>query len=202
MFTLDSGTPIGSFTERALAAGTRALALDDQEPWANFVVGLGHARRRRSDLAIAHLTRAINLDPNFALARAGLGYALAVSGEPERGLQSLEQAERLSPRDPCVALYAPTVRYMAYFALERYADVIAVCRTTAEFYPRHSGAWRLMTASLGLTGRIEDAKAALAQTLRLQPDFSSAHVERDSVFVQESDRARLLLGLQKAGLRD
>jgi TolB-like protein len=202
MFNLDSGTPIGAFTERALAAGARALALDDQEPWANFVVGLGHARRRRPELAIAHLTRATNLDPNFALARAGLGYALAVSGQPERGLESLEQAERLSPRDPCVALYAPTVRYMAFFALERYEEVIAVCRMTAELYPRHSGAWRLMTASLGWLGRIEEAKAAMAQTRQLQPDFSSAHVERDSVFVKERDRARLLLGLQRAGLRD
>jgi adenylate cyclase len=202
MFNLDSGTPIGAFTERAVAAGARALALDDQEPWANFVVGLGHARRRRPELAIAHLTRATNLDPNFALARAGLGYALAVSGQPERGLESLEQAERLSPRDPCVALYAPTVRYMAFFALERYEEVIAVCRMTAELYPRHSGAWRLMTASLGLLGRIEEAKAAMARTRHLQPDFSSAHVERDSVFVKERDRARLLLGLQRAGLRD
>jgi TolB-like protein len=202
MFNLDSGAPIGTFTERASAAGARALALDDQEPWANLVVGLAHARRRRPELAIAHLTRAISLEPNFALGRAGLGYALAVGGQPERGLESVEQAERLSPRDPCMALYAPTVRYMALFALARYEEAIAVCRMTAELYPRHSGAWRLMTVSLGLLGRIEEAKAAMARTRELQPDLSRAHVENDCVFVKEDDRLRFLLGLQKAGLPD
>ena len=47
MFNLDTSRPIGEFTDKALAAGARAVALDDEEPWAHLVVGLGHARRRR-----------------------------------------------------------------------------------------------------------------------------------------------------------
>src|SRR5262249_52688152 len=164
--------------------------------------GLGHARRRRPGQAVAHLSKAIELNPNFALAHAGLGYALACGGEPERGLQSLELAERLSPRDPFLATYAPTVRYMALFALERYEEMIAVCRATAALYPNHAGAWRLMTVSLRLLGRTEEAREALAHTLTLQPDLSSAHVETNTVFANPSDRARFLLGLRKAGLKD
>ena len=52
MFNLDTSRPIGEFTDKALAAGARAVALDDEEPWAHLVVGLGHARRRRPELAL------------------------------------------------------------------------------------------------------------------------------------------------------
>jgi TolB-like protein len=201
MFNLDTRRPIGEFTDRALAAGTRAIALDDEDPWGHLVVGLGHARRRRPELAVRHLSKSIELSPSFALGHAGLGYALAVGGQPERGLQSLEQAHRYSPRDPFLAIYAPIVRYMALFALQRYEETIAVCRTAAALHPNHAGAWRLMTVSLGLLGRIEEAREALAHTLTMQPDLSSAHVTNDTVYADPADRARFLEGLRKAGLK-
>jgi TolB-like protein/Flp pilus assembly protein TadD len=201
MFNLDTRRPIGEFTDRALAAGTRAIALDDEDPWGHLVVGLGHARRRRPELAIRHLSKSIELSPSFALGHAGLGYALAVGGEPERGLKSLEQAHRYSPRDPFLAIYAPIVRYMALFALQRYEETISVCRAAAALHPNHAGAWRLMTVSLGLLGRIEEAREALAHTLTMQPDLSSAHVTNDTVYADPADRARFLEGLRKAGLK-
>jgi tetratricopeptide (TPR) repeat protein len=177
------------------------VALDDQEPWGHLVLGLGHARRRRPEAAFTHLSQSIDLNPNFALGYAGLGYALACGGQPERGLQSLEQAHRLSPRDPFLAIYAPTVRYMALFALGQYEEAVAVCRSTAALYPHHVGAWRLMTVSLGLLGRIDEAKEALAHTLSLQPDLTSAHVANNTVYADPADRERFLLGLRKAGLK-
>ena len=119
--------------------------------------------------ALAHLSTAIALNPSFALGHAGLGYALAAGRQPERGLQALEQAHRLSPRDPFLAIYAPTVRYMALFALERYEETIEVCRATAAQHPNHAGAWRLMTVSLALLGRIDEAKAAREPRLRWTP---------------------------------
>ena len=197
-----SRVPIGEFTDKALEAGAKAVLLDDQEHWGHLVLGLGHARRRRPEPAASHITKSVELNPNFALGHAGLGYALACGGQPERGLQSLEVAERLSPRDPFLAIYAPTARYMALFALGQYEETIAVCRSTAARYPHHAGAWRLMTVSLGLLGRIDEARAALAHTLTLQPDLSSAHVAINTVYADPSDRARFLLGLRNAGLED
>ena len=202
MFNLDTRRPIGEWTDRALATGATAATLDDEEPWAHLVLGLGHARRRRPQLAFRHLTKSVELSPSFALGYAGLGYALACGGQPESGLQALEEAHRLSPRDPFLAIYAPTVRYMALFALERYEETIAVCRATTASHPHHAGAWRLMTVSLGLLGRVDEAKDALAHTLTLQPDLSSAHVEINTVYANPEDRSRFLEGLRKAGLKN
>ena len=201
MFNLDTRRPIGEYTNQALAAGARAVMLDDDEPWGHLALGLGHARRRRSQLALQHLTKSVELSPSFALGHAGLGYALACGGQPESGLVALEEAQRLSPRDPFLAIYAPVVRYMALFALGRYEETIAVCRSTAALHPNHAGAWRLMTVSLGLLGRIDEAKEALAHTLTLQPDLSGAHVANDTVYADPADRARFLEGLRKAGLK-
>ncbi len=200
MFNLDTGRPIHEFTERALDAGTRAVELDDQDPWGQLVLGLAHARRRRPKPALMHLSKAIELNPNFALGYAGLGYGLAAGGQPERGLEALEQAHRLSPRDPFLAIYAPTVRYMALFALGRYEDAINVCRSTIALHPKHAGAWRLLTVSLGLLGKAEEARAALVQTLTLQPDLSLDHVESNTIYADPADRARFREGLLKAGL--
>jgi TolB-like protein/cytochrome c-type biogenesis protein CcmH/NrfG len=202
MFNLNTRMPISEFTRKALESGERALALDEQDHWGHLVVGLGHTRRRRPEPAVMHLSKSLELNPNFALGYAGLGYAYACGGEPERGLESLEQAQRLSPCDPFLAIYAPVARYMALFGLKKYEETIAVCRAYAALHPHHAGAWRLMTTSLGLLGKIDEAKEALARTLTLQPDLSSAHVANNTVFANPDDRARFLLGLQKAGLRD
>jgi TolB-like protein len=201
MFNLDARMPIGELTDKALEAGTTAGALDDQDPWAHLVLGLGHARRRRTEPALTHLSKSIDLNQSFALGHAGLGYALACGGQPERGLEALERAHRFSPRDPFLAIYAPTVRYMAMFALEKYEEAVEICRATAALHPNHSGAWRLMTVSLALLGRIEEARLALAHTLKLQPDLSEAHVTNDTVFANPADRSRFLEGLRKAGLK-
>jgi Flp pilus assembly protein TadD len=194
MSNLDARRPIGEFTDKALAAGATAVMLDDDEPWGHLALGLGHARRRRPELGIWHLSKSVELNPSFALAHAGLGYALAVSGQPERGLQSLEQAHRLSPCDPFLAAYAPVVQYTALFALKRYEESIAVCRATAVLHPNHAGAWRLLAVSLGLIGRIDEAREALAHSLTLQPDPSN-----DTIYADAADHARFLEGLRKAG---
>jgi tetratricopeptide (TPR) repeat protein len=189
MFNLDTRTPIGEFTDRALESGARAVALDEQDHWGHLVLGLGHVRRRRPEAAVMHLCKSVELNHNFALGYAGLGYAFACSGQPERGLKSLEQAQRLSPRDPFLAMYAPVVRYMALFAMGQYEETIAVCRATTAMHPNHAGAWRLLTVSLGLLGRVDEAREALVHTLSLQPDLSSALVEKNCTPIRRTGRA-------------
>jgi adenylate cyclase len=116
-------------------------------------------------------------------------------------LQALDDAHRLSPRDPFLAIYAPTVRYMALFALERYEEAIAVCRATTARHPNHAGAWRLMTASLGMLGKLDDASEALAHARMLQPDLASSQLESNTVYANAAERSRFIEGLRQAGLR-
>lgn len=201
LFNLDSHMPIGELTDSALDAAGRALAIDDHDHWGQLVFGLSLARQRRSEAAVKHLSKSIDLNPNFALGHAALGYAFACGGQPERGLEFLGHALVLNPLDPFLAVYAPVVRYMAHFAREQYDETIAVCRSMAARHPYHAGARRLMTVSLGMSGKVDEARDSLAQTLKLQPDLSTDHVENNTVYTNVSDRSRFLRGLRKAGLR-
>src|SRR5215475_2567101 len=59
MFNLDARMPIGEFTDKALQAGERAVALDNQDHWGHFVLGLAHSRRRRPEPAVMHLSKSV-----------------------------------------------------------------------------------------------------------------------------------------------
>ena len=98
-------------------------------------------------------------------------------------------------------MYAPVVRYMASFAMHDYEETVAVCRSMTTRHPNHVGARRLMTVSLGLLDREDEARESLTRTLALQPNLSSDHVANDTVYANATDRSRFLLGLQKAGLK-
>jgi len=90
---------------------------------------------------------------------------------------------------------------MALFALERYEEAIAICRATTALHPNHAGAWRLMTASLGMLGKLDDASEALAHARMLQPDLASSQVESNTVYANAAERSRFIEGLRQAGLR-
>ena len=65
MFNLDARMPIGEFTDKALDAGERAVALDEQDHWGHLVLGLGHARRRRPEPAVMHLSQICRTQSEF-----------------------------------------------------------------------------------------------------------------------------------------
>ncbi|MGF9764414.1 adenylate/guanylate cyclase domain-containing protein [Microvirga sp. 0TCS3.31] len=179
-----------------------ATLLDDQEPWVHLVSGVVHVRRREPDAAITALNRAINLNPNFALAYAYLGYALGTSGQPHAGLEAVERSARLSPRDPFLAADHVTIRAMTHFAAGNYEDVIKLAWRHIQDGRDHIGAHRLLATSYAQLGRQDEARASLEEVLRLQPSFRVSEADRFSVFSGSDAKERYIEGLRKAGLQE
>jgi tetratricopeptide (TPR) repeat protein len=177
-----------------------AALLDEQEPWVHLDFGVIHVRRRQTEGAVQTLERALALNPSFAMAHAYLGLALGVGGQPSAGAEALERALRLSPRDPFLARDALTIRQLIAFAEERYEEVVRLCHMVAQERPNTTGAYRYAAASLGLLGRVEEAKSALNKVLALDPAFTRGNVERVVVYSQPEVRARYIQGLRLAGL--
>jgi hypothetical protein len=74
--------------------------LEKPEAFDEFMAGLRESYSDQEETlrsADQHLSKAVDLNPNFALAYAGLGYALACGGEPERGFGPAGGGER--PRE-------------------------------------------------------------------------------------------------------
>jgi tetratricopeptide (TPR) repeat protein len=77
---------------------------------------------RRHGEADQAFRRALDFNPNFALAHAFLGSPLATRGADEEAIRSAERAMRLSPVDGLVSAYASFNMVFAHFAGARYAD--------------------------------------------------------------------------------
>ena len=63
------------------------------------------------------------------------------------------------------------------------------------------GAHRVLTASLGMSGGTDAAKAALEGLRRTQPNISLAWLATGLPFEHEADKAHYLEGFRRAGLR-
>jgi len=192
----------GDVTTVAVEANTAvrtAFELDERDPWAHLVHGMVLWRMRRHGDAVRAYRRALELNPNFALAHALVGLPLAAEGLHEEAVSSAENALRLSPNDRLVDRYASGVMVVAPFAAGEYDDCVAKARETVEKYPEALGVHMHLVAAAAMQGPHDAAAAALAELLRVRPDFSLAWVNDNGPHTGEM-RERLLEGLRKAGV--
>lgn len=153
---------------------------------------LGDARVRRGDLvgACAAFRRALELDPEFAIAHRSLGQASLVLGDLAAARTHLERAERLQPEDgntqaSLAQLYTRVgEEARAARAAERagrlphqnaFPDPVVF-----EVRERAMGARALndRVAALMAQGRHAEALAALGHLLEARPDDPSVHLRR------------------------
>ena len=82
--------------EDALAERRRALSLDPLSLRYNTSVADTLTAMHRYEEAITRYRRTLELQPDFAPARLGLGVALLGSGEPDEAVRAIEEADRQS----------------------------------------------------------------------------------------------------------
>ncbi|MDQ6435034.1 adenylate/guanylate cyclase domain-containing protein [Mesorhizobium sp. LHD-90] len=181
--------------DEAFVMASRALELDPQESHCHRVIGTMWLFRRQYHAAEQHFRRAVELNPNDADRRMGLGYLLVLRGKIDEGLERMQEAGRLNPFPP-VWYHA---RFgVVYYSLGRFAEA------AQEFSEIPTpGYWlraRLAAcdAQLGHATEVEALKAAI---LEERPDFSIAEFFRKDILLERAeDRELLREGLIKAGL--
>src|SRR6516225_11082128 len=85
---------------QARASALHALALDSENPQTHYVLAQTSLWAGDARAAIAHASRATELNGNFALGHFYLGIALSLDGRHDEALEAIETGWRLSPRDP------------------------------------------------------------------------------------------------------
>ena len=73
--------------------------------YAHLALGKVHMWNRRHEEAIAAHERTVELDPNFAVAYAGLGLTLHYAGRQEEAIRLVERGMRLDPHYPDARLH-------------------------------------------------------------------------------------------------
>jgi len=176
-----------------------AIALDDRDPWAHFAQGMLQMRLRRFGEAARSLCRALELNPNFALAHALLGTSLSHQGAHQEAVASAEHALRLSPRDRHVGYYASLAMAGVHFTAGRYPECVTWARNMIEKSPENVPGHSFLTAALALQGELTAAVEARGTLLRLWPGYSLTWMNENQVATGE-EAERLREGLRKAGV--
>jgi TolB-like protein len=176
-----------------------ALALDDRDPWAHVTQGMLFRRLHRFGEAVRSYRRALELNPNFALAHALLGVPLSYQGAHQEAVDSAEHALRLSPSDRSVATYASLATVAIHFSAGRYPQCVTWARNLIEKSPGHLVGHFYLTAALVMAGDLPGAAEACRTLFRLRPEFSLAWMDEHQPR-PEDQTERLREALRKAGV--
>jgi adenylate cyclase len=183
--------------EEAESWGRKAIELNDQEPVGHSALGSALIWRREHDAALAAHRRSIELDPNYAQGYISLGAALIYCGRAAEALEPFATAMRLDPHYPNMLLHFLA---QAQFSLGRYETAADHLLDRIARNPDTDASRMLLAACYGHLGRTEDAHAAWAELLKVNPGFSLTQRARVLPYKHASDFQRITEGLAKAGL--
>lgn len=181
------------------AHAVRAIALDDRNASGHVALGYSALMERRTEESIAALGRAVTLNPSSAAAHSHLSRAFAFAGRDREAIAHGEDAIRLSPLDPDMALFLGAIA-VAHYTAGRYAEAARFTTEALRLRPGFQGAQRLRCASLAQLGRIDEARSCLAEARRQQRNLSHDWIEANVPYQTPALMSRFLDGMRKAGL--
>jgi len=96
----ETGTDLSPRAGRARELAATAVKLDQKNEFCHWQLGCVWAWFGETDQAIAAFRRALEINPNYALAWGTLGSVLAIAGHAEESISASEVGIHSNPRDP------------------------------------------------------------------------------------------------------
>jgi TolB-like protein/tetratricopeptide (TPR) repeat protein len=183
--------------DEAYALAVRSVALDDRESTCHSLLGQTCLYRRQFDLALEHMRRSLELNPNNQWNVADMGMVLSYVGRAEEALAWNQRARQIDP-------YFDESWYwrqwgMACMVLGQYQEAVNLfARLTIRKY--HMSA--LMAGCHARLGDMERAATYAAECMSQRPDFSVRRWMAKEPFKLEADAARIAESMRLAGLPD
>ncbi|NOT61985.1 MAG: protein kinase, partial [Acidobacteria bacterium] len=152
--------------DAARAAASKALILDAQLAEAHRVQGVV-AYQYKWDFPAAEKSfqRALQINPNYAVAHQEYGSFLTSVGRYEDGLRAAQTARDLDP----LSSASQTNVAAAYYFASRYQQTVDECLGTIEFNPKAAGAFKYLGLAYQQMSRMPDALEAVQQAATLEP---------------------------------
>jgi len=193
--------------ERAGALINQALAVSPQYPLAHWAKARLLRNQRRCEDAIPEYEMVLAVDRNAVSALAGFGQCkFLTGGSGEESIQLTEQAIRLNPRDPFIA-----VRYwwigFVHLRLSRTDEAIAWLEKARSADSRFAPPPWFLACAYGLKGELHRAAAELAEAEKLTGSDRYSTITRvrangdlNTPAVRDRFEGIFLAGLRKAGM--
>ena len=134
-----------------------------------YLRGKNYTRRYYTDYALQMFEQAIQLDPQFALAHAGIAQVCGLVYELrernpqliERGMAACDRAMALAPDLPEVLV----ARARLFYAQKKYEDAVQLVMRAIERKPDCDGAWSILGRAYFAAGRYEEAAAFVERAI-------------------------------------
>jgi serine/threonine protein kinase/Flp pilus assembly protein TadD len=145
-----------------------------------YLRGRSYTRRENLDYALQMFEQAIQLDPNFALAHAGIAHLCGVIYEIreqfpkwiERGLAACDRATALAPDLPEVLVAHARI----FYAQKKYDEAALLSQRAIERKPDCDGVWNILGRAYFASGRYEEAAALTERALESNGDDYNTYV--------------------------
>jgi TolB-like protein/Tfp pilus assembly protein PilF len=196
--------------ERAKGLSEQALAASPSSPYAHFANGQVLRAQRRCTEAIPEYETVLASDRNRVYAFFALGQCKLQTGSIEETIPLIEQAIRLSPRDPEHGVWYKHIGYV-HLLQSRTDEAITWLEKARNNTPEHPTIRGDLAAAYALVGETERAAAELAEARRLSLDDRYSSIVRLKAarnFAALMPKIRALFeatyfeGLRKAGIQE
>lgn len=182
-----------------LQAAQAAVELDNRNGLAHAVLGAIYVPMRQHADAIEALETAVSINPNLSVAIGFLGIVRVYTHDYEQAEKGLNQAIRLSPRDPMLAMFLANLG-QARFNAGDYEGAITGYRKAMRANSRLPSPYRGLAASYGMRGDLKAARNIYAKLAKILPDVTISDTRRAIGFAFEDDEERFVEGLRRAGM--
>jgi len=191
-------TTTGEEISAALATARRALDVDPRDPVAHAALGAVYLTAGDPDNALDATRRAVELNPSMPEAWIWFGWAQLLAGDPEACIVATERAQRLNPQGPMVWIYDSLA--LANWETGRYDASLAAGRRLVATEPTYFPGYLYIAMSAVSLGRIDEARAAIAEGRSVRPDLSIEIMQNYLAVSRPEIDARRNAALREAGL--
>ncbi|NQV85470.1 MAG: tetratricopeptide repeat protein, partial [Woeseiaceae bacterium] len=187
--------------QEGIANAKTAIAIDSRDYAAHWALGRLHNTEGDHQSAVRELEISININPNFAHGYFGLAVAYLFAGQPQKTIEVMDMAIRLSPNDPLMWTFVGN-RGIAHGVLQEFDKAIEHLEEACRFPAAPFIPFTMLAALYALTGRQEDAEKTLGRARRVETKLSLQHMyEYLGTADQESFEA-FFRGFRMAGLTE
>ena len=167
ILSADISRHLGFSTDAASFLGD--VMTNNVEAYRYYSLGVEKAEQFQNSQAIELFQKAIECDPNFAMAYARIGYAYAVQDfQPQKARPYLEHALRLSDRLPAMnRLY---IEAWSAIARSDFKAAIGILRQITNQYPDETEAYCQLSRILRGQEHVQEAADLLKDAIRKNPD--------------------------------
>jgi TolB-like protein len=157
----------------AMSLAKRAIELDKFLPIAHANLGWAKRWNKEFDEAIVEVTKAIELDSNFADGYLWLSMILSSSGRGQEALDPIEKGIRINPNYSVTYLFALG---RAHYMVGKYEEALIYFKRGIDRNPNFIPNHIYKIAAFDLLGNNDKSEAAKNDLISIKPDYKTSAV--------------------------